>query len=158
MSLRRLLMMTPLIKATLTKLLRRLLPICHLPRQNPQISVGLYGGESTWYPNSYAFFTDGNSFKLSLKTYGGNAGSGPVITPGSYKEWNASNGSAIEMSFWYVRNDGSWKMLKHVEIDKVYWMEENNGVTYMRFHKKWQSNSNSFTTNREYYITVGGFF
>ena len=118
----------------------------------------LYGGESTWYPNSYAFFTDGNSFKLSLKTYGGNAGSGPVITPGSYKEWNASNGSAIEMSFWYLRNDGSWKMLKHVEIDKVYWMEESNGVTYMRFHKKWQSNSNSFTTNREYYITVGGFF
>ena len=118
----------------------------------------LYGGESTWYPNSYAFFTDGNSFKLSLKTHGGNAGSGPVITPGSYKEWNASNGSAIEMSFWYVRSDGSWKMLKHVEIDKVYWMEESNGVTYMRFHKKWQSNSNSFTTNREYYITVGGFF
>ena len=118
----------------------------------------LYGGESEWYPSPYAFFTDGNSFKLSLKTYCGNAGSGPVITEGSYKEWNASNGSAIEMSFWYLRNDGSWKMLKHVEIDKVYWMESQGGVTYMRFHKKWQSNSNSFTTNREYYITVGGFF
>ena len=134
--------------------------IANLPSAKPKPAnfSWLYGGESTWYPNSYAFFTDGNSFKLSLKTHCGNAGTGPIITEGSYKEWNASNGSAIEMSFWYVRSDGSWKMLKHVEIDKVYWMEESNGVTYMRFHKKWQSNSNSFTTNREYYITVGGFF
>ena len=68
---------------------------------------------------------------------------------------------AIEMSFW--RPNGSltneWKMVKHVEIDKVYWeYKDTRGLYCLRFHKKWESNTLNFINQTEYHITVGGFF
>ena len=126
------------------------------PLPKPAQASWIYGGNATVRPPSYYFYQSGNNFYLSL-----NSNNGLRISSDSEKSWGPANGSAFEMSFW--RPNGSltneWKMIKHVELDKVYWQyKDSNGNYCLRFHMKWESNKLTFNTQTEYHITVGGFF
>ena len=123
-----------------------------LPR--PAQSSWLYGGESSLAPPAGYFYKNGDYFYLSLTS-----NNGLKIASDVEKSWGPANSSAFEMSFWYHNNTGQWKMIKHAEIDKVYWQyEDTRGNMCLRFHKKWQNNTSGFTAQKEYFITVGGFF
>ena len=111
-----------------------------------------------WWRRSatrWLFFKNGNNYYLSLKS-----NNGLIISSDSKKSWNASGGGAIELSVW--RPNGSltneWKMIKHSEVDTVYWQYKDGSGNYcLRFHCKWHSNDLAFTSQTEYFITVGGF-
>ena len=123
-----------------------------LPR--PAQASWLYGGESSLAPTAGYFHKSGDYFYLSLES-----NNGLKIASDVEKSWGPANSSAFEMSFWYLNNTGQWKMIKHVELDKVYWQyKDTRGQMCLRFHKKWENNTSGFTAQKEYFITVGGFF
>ena len=123
-----------------------------LPR--PAQASWIYGGDSSLAPPAGYFYKSGSNFYLSLES-----SNGLKIVSDGEKSWGAAGDGAFEMSFWYHNNQDQWKMMKHAEIDKVYWQyKDTRGKMCLRFHRKWQNNDSGFTTQKEYFITVGGFF
>ena len=123
-----------------------------LPR--PAQSSWIYGGESSLVPPAGYFYKNGSYYYLSLES-----NNGLKIVSDGEKSWGAAGDGAFEMSFWYHNNQGQWKMIKHAEIDKVYWQyKDTRDKMCLRFHRKWQNNDSGFTTQKEYFITLGGFF
>ena len=123
-----------------------------LPR--PAQASWIYGGESSLAPPAGYFYKNGNYFYLSLTS-----NNGLKIVSDGEKSWGPAGSSAFEMSFWYLNNTDQWKMTKHAEIDKVYWQyKDTRDKMCLRFHKKWENNDSGFSTQKEYFITVGGFF
>ena len=123
-----------------------------LPR--PAQSSWIYGGESSLVPPAGYFYKNGSYYYLSLES-----NNGLKIVSDGEKSWGAAGDGAFEMSFWYHNNQGQWKMIKHAEIDKVYWQyKDTRDKMCLRFHRKWQNNDSGFSTQKEYFITVGGFF
>ena len=120
----------------------------------PAQASWIYGGESSLAPPAGYFYKQGDYFYLSLES-----SNGLKIASDVEKSWGVAGDGAFEMSFWYHNNQDQWKMIKHAEIDKVYWQyKDTRDKMCLRFHKKWQNNSSGFTTQKEYFITVGGFF
>ena len=112
----------------------------------------LFSPMTTGAPSTGAFMYTGANWRFSLKTW--NGGDGFFITETVEKSWNTSQ--LVEMSIW--KRDGmQWKMVKHVEIEKVYWMAKADGRSYLSFKQKWQSNDTGLSTNGEYFVTIGGF-
>ena len=133
--------------------------IANLPESDaavprPAQASWIYGGESSLVPPAGYFYKNGSYYCLSLES-----NNGLKIVSDGEKSWHASGDGAFEMSFWYHNNQDQWKMMKHAEIDKVYWQyKDTRDKMCLRFHRKWQNNDSGFTTQKEYFITVGGFF
>jgi hypothetical protein len=129
--------------------------IANLPTARPAQFSWKYGGAGDITPPSGYFYKNGNNYYLSLTS-----SNGLKIHSGSEKSWGPANASAFEMSIWR-KNGDAWQMYKHVECDKVYWFYEDTSSAKnmcIRFHQKWESNTNTYATQTEYFITVGGFF
>ena len=115
-----------------------------------------YGGSGDVQPPAGYFYKNGNNYYLSFKS-----NNGLIISQDKEKSWNVSGGGAFELSVWrpYGSQTNEWKMIKHSEVDTVYWQyKDKNGNYCLRFHCKWHSNDLSFSSQTEYFITVGGFF
>ena len=123
----------------------------------PAQASWIYGGTTTLAPSAHYFHQSGNNYYLSLQS-----NNGLKITQKSIeKSWGPANASAFEMSFWLPKDSATneWELIKHVELDKIYWeYKDSRDIYCLRFHKKWENNDASFYTQTEYYITVGGFF
>ena len=125
------------------------------PEPRPaQFSWKYAGTTNGAHPPQYYFYTQGDDVLLSLIS-----NNGLKITSDVEKSWRAAGDGAFEMSFWIHKGGNEWKLFKHCEIEKVYWQDKDNWNTNcLRFQKKWENNKNSFTSQHEYWITVGGFF
>ena len=131
--------------------------IASLPSSKPrpaQLSW-LYSSMTTGAPSTGAFMFTGTNWRFSLKTWNGSVEDGFWITETAERSWNTSH--LCEMSIW-MKDGMQWKMVKHVELEKVYWPTKTNGKSYISFTQKWQSNDTTLKNNTEYFVTVGGFF
>ena len=127
-------------------------PSVTTPPRPAQLSW-LYSSMTTGAPSTGAFMFNGTNWRFSLKTWCG--GDGFWITETAERSWNTSH--LCEMSIW-MKDGMQWKMVKHVEIEKVYWPTKSNDKAYISFTQKWQSNDTTLKSNTEYFVTVGGFF
>ena len=127
-------------------------PSVTTPPRPAQLSW-LYSSMTTGTPSTGAFMFTGTNWRFSLKTWCG--GDGFWITETAERSWNTSH--LCEMTIW-EKNGMQWKMVKHVEIEKVYWPAKKDGKSYISFTQKWQSNETTLKNNTEYFVTVGGFF
>ena len=105
----------------------------------------------------YFYLCSSGYYRFSFKTSNG------VNLGASYpsdKNWNASQGSKFELSFWQRTSGGEWILIKHVESSSTRWgyKAPEGGSYHFEFKDTWQSHDKKFVTGNIYYVTAGGFF